>query len=306
MTCSCPKCNAPIEFDSTATPAEGSFEQCSECNSHLIIRKESFATRALFKSSEISCTECGEQPGTSIYCQNCHAMYPDFLVIELTSATKKQLGKLLANINFLKNLKIGGTAEHSTESFTLPSSKSGKPKGTKVFGKTAQLVIVITTILFILTGGGYYWYQDKIASEYSQNYVRALLGIKIAKDFEITVSNRIANDMKVGGLSKLTAAEQKAVTSAKTDVDTLLQRMGAAPANFTDSSNAINELNKAYLALHSTVTSPVGMSDTYIASVKQMDDKFKASARTLKNGLPEKLSTQLAASTKRYKQLQDF
>jgi len=128
----------------------------------------------------------------------------------------------------------------------------------------------------------------------------------MARDLEITISNRVANDMKIGGLATLTAAEKKAATSAKTDVDTLIQRVGAVPEKFTDSDNAIKQLNDAYSMLHSTVTSPAGMSDTYSAAVKQMDDKFKASASTLKTRLPGKISTQLAASTKKYKQLQDF
>jgi len=157
-----------------------------------------------------------------------------------------------------------------------------------------------------LAGGGYYWYQDKIATAYTQNYVRALLGIKIARDFELTVSNRVANDMRVGGLSTLTAAEKKATASALTDVDTLIQRIGEVPSQFTASDNAIKQLNETYKMLHATVSSPVGMADTYAASVKQMDDKFKASARTLKTTLPEKITAQLAASTKKYKQLQDF
>jgi len=306
MTCSCPKCKAPIEFDPAVIPAEGSFDQCSECHTHIIIRKDSFAKRALFKGDEISCTECGEHPGSSIYCQNCHAIYPDFLVIETTSATKKQLGKILSYFDILKSLKTGSSAKPSHENYSPTPSNTGKPRDIKPLGKLVQSAIAIATILILLAGGGYYWHQNKIATEYTQNYVKALLGIKIARDYELTISNRVANDMKIGGASTLTAAEKKAATSAKTDVDTLIQRIGTVPVKFTDSDNAIKQLNEAYSMLHATVSSPVGMSDTYSAAVKQMDDKFKASARTLKAALPEKISTQLAASTKKYKQLQDF
>jgi len=306
MICSCPKCNAQIEFDPTVILAEGLFDRCSECHTHFVIRKDSFAKRALFKGDEISCTECGEHPGSSIHCQNCHAIYPDFLVIEITSATKKQLGKILSYFDILKSLNIGSSAKPSLETYSDSPAKAGKPKDIKPLGKLLQSAIAIATILFLLAGGGYYWYQDKIATAYTQNYVRALLGLKIARDYELTVSNRVANDMKVGGLSTLTAAEKKATTSAKTDVDTLIQRIGEAPAQFTASYNAIKQLNETYTMLHATVTSPVGMSDTYAASVKQMDDKFKASARALKTTLPEKITVQLAASTKKHKQLQDF
>lgn len=305
MTCSCPKCNAQIEFDPTVIPAEGLFDRCAECHAHFIIRKDSFAKRALLKGDEISCTECGQHPGSSIYCQNCHAIYPDFLVIETTSATKKRLGKILAYFGILKSLKIGSAAKPSLDVYHDLPSTAKKTKDFKLFGKLAPSAIIIATIL-ALSAGGYYWNQNNLATKYSQNYVRALLGIKIARDYAITITNRVANDMKVGGPSTLTTAEKKAATSAKTDVDTLIQRMGKAPVKFTDSDNAIKQLNESYTMLHATVTSPVGMSDTYSAAVKQMDDKFKASASTLKATLPEIISTQLAASTKKYKPLQDF
>jgi hypothetical protein len=112
--------------------------------------------------------------------------------------------------------------------------------------------------------------------------------------------------MKVGGPATLTPGERKGTTSAKTDVDTLVQRIGKAPEKFKSSNDAIIKLNESYSILHSTVTSPSGMSDTYLAAVKQTDDNFKKSANALKAGLPEKIATQLAKSTKKYKPLQDF
>jgi len=306
MTDTCPKCNSQIELDPAVIPAEGLFKQCSECHVNFTIRKESFAKRAIHKGDEISCAECGEHPGSSICCQSCHAIYPDFMVIEISSAAKKQIGKILSFFNILKTIKIGGSVEPSTESYKLSPSKTGKGKGLKLLGKPVQLAAVIALILLLSAGGGYYWYQNNLATKYSENYVRALLGIKAARDLNIKISSRLVADMKTGGLPTLTAAEQKAATSAKTDVSTLIQRLGKTPDKFTASNNAIKNLNESFLMLHATVTSPAGMADTYSAAVKQMDDAFKKSSSTLKAGLPERISIQLSESTKKYKQLQDF
>lgn len=306
MTCSCPKCNTQVEFDPAVIQAEGSFNKCPECHADFIIRKESFAKRALYKGNEISCIECGDRPGSSIFCQNCHAIYPDILVIEISSAAKKLLGKISVSLNVLKVLEIGGSAKPSLEKRTATTSSQGKTKGLRLPGQPAQLAAVLAAILIFSAIGGYYWYQDKIATAYSENYVRVIFAIKSARDFELKTSNRVATAMKSGAAAILTAEEQKSATAGKADADMLMKRIGKVPKKFTASNHALTTLYESYSKLHSTVTSPAGMADTYSAAVKQMDDEFKKSASALKAGLPEKISAQLATSTKKYKVLQDF
>ena len=307
MTCSCPKCNAQIEFDPSVIEAEGSFNKCSECNANFIIRKESFAKRALHKGDEIYCAECGSHTGSSIYCQNCHAIYPDFLVTATSSAAKKQLGKILASFNIFKNIKIGKSAKSQPDPFTASHSPKTSIKGLKPSAYPVKpVVIIVAAILLFSAGGGYYWYQDTIATEYSENYVRAILGIKSARDLEIKISGRLATAMKAGGSPNLTADEQKSAASAKKEVDTLIKRIGKAPDDFKTSNDALAKLNDSFTKLHSAVASPAGMSDTYSAAVKKMDDDFRKSASELKAGLSGKISVQLAESTKKYKPLQDF
>ena len=306
MTCSCPKCNTQVEFDPAVIPAEGSFNKCSECSTNFVLRKESFARRALHKSDEISCAECGSHPGSSIYCQDCHAIYPDFLIIETSSAAKKQFGKLLASLNILKNLKIGGSAKPSLESYPASPSKPGKTKGIKLPGQPAQIAAVLAAILISSAIAGYYWYQDRIATAYSENYVRALFVIKSSRDYALKISSRLAADLKAGKSTTFTAEEQKSAAAGKTDVNMLMKRIGKVPAKFTASNDALTKLNESYSKLHSTVTSPAGLSDIYSAAVKKMDDDFIKSAGELKTGLPEIISAQLAESRKKYKPLQDF
>jgi predicted Zn finger-like uncharacterized protein len=305
MTCSCPKCSAQIEFDPTDIPAEGYSNKCSECGTNYAISKESFAKRALHKSDEISCAECGDHPGSSVYCQGCHAIYPDFLVIETSSATKRQLGKLLAAFNILKHLKIGGAVK-SHETYAAAPTSPRKTKGIQLPGQPAQLFVVLVVILSLFAAGGYYWYQDKLATTYTESYVRALHGVKMARDFDIMISTRLVADMKKGASSALTPEEKKSAALGKTDADNLMKRIGKVPAEFTVSNDSLKKLYDIYANLHSTVTSPVGSSDIYSGAVKQIDDDFRKNARELKAGLPEKISAQLAISSKKYKALQDL
>jgi DNA-directed RNA polymerase subunit RPC12/RpoP len=307
MTCSCPKCTAKIEFDSAVIPSEGSFNKCSECGTNFVIRKESFARRALHKNDEISCSECGSHPGSSIYCMNCHAIYPDFLIIETSSAAKRGFGKILASLNLLRNLKIGGSAKPSYESYDTSLARPGKNKSIiPVPSGPAQLAVVLIVLILLPLGGGYYWYQDRLATKYTENYVRALLGVKMARDFEIRISDRLSADMKKGASSSLTAAEQKSAALAKGNADLLMKRIDNVPDKFTASDDSLKRLYDTYSLLHTTVTSTTGSADIYSGSVKKIDDDFRKSARELKAGLPVRISAQLGESSKKFKTLQEL
>lgn len=306
MTCSCPKCNAQVEFDPEKISSDGLFNNCPACSAKFLIRKRSFARRAISKGDEISCAECGNHPGRSIYCQSCHAIYPDFLVIESTSAAKRRIEKLVASFNALKNLKLGGAPKTYQGSFGASPATAGKSRGFRLPSNPVLLAAVIAVLIVIPAGAGYYWYQNKIETAYTEDYVRALSGIKAARDYEIKISNRLVSDMKIGGSSSLTPDEQKSAASAKSDVNTLVQRIGKVPDKFIASNDALAKLNDSYSKLHSAVTSPAGTSEVYSASVKKLDDDFKRSASELKTKLPEKISAQLAESSKKYKPLQDF
>jgi hypothetical protein len=306
MTCSCPKCNAQIEFDPTDISSDGLASKCAECGANFAIRKESFAKRALHKSDEISCAECGSNPGSSIYCQSCHAIYPDFLVIDTSSAAKRKMGKLLASLQRLKNLRLGGAAHPSLETYTTAPSAPGKGRGLPLIGAPAQLVAVLVVLIVVLVGGGYYWYQDKQETNYSLSFIRALVGVKIAKDFEIGISERLVAAMKSGASASLTPAEQKSATSAKKDVDTVMKRIDNVPKKFTTSNDSLKKLYDSYSNLHDTITSPAASADIYSGAVKKADDDFRKNTRELKAGLPERISTQLAETSKKYKALQDL
>jgi len=303
MTCTCPKCKAEIELDVTEIASASSFNKCSACNANLEVRKESFAKRALYNSSDISCAECGNPPGTSIYCQSCHAIYPEILIIETSSATKKQLGKILASLNLLKNIKVGPSKSHQESYGTAPAT--GKGKG-KLPGQPAQLAVILTVLLVTAIVGGYFWYQNKIATEYSRKYVRTLLVIKTARDLEINLSGRLTTTWQTGGKATLTGAELKSVTLAKKDVDNLMKQPGKIPGKFTASNDALKKLYDSFDKLHAAATTTAGTSDTYAAAVKKEDEEFMKSARELKAGLPEKISVTLSESRKTHKALQDF
>lgn len=303
MTCTCPKCKAAFEYDVAAMPAEDTFDKCPNCKTNLSFRKESFAYRALYSSTEIACAECGSNPGTSIFCEDCHALYPDILVIEPSSVAKK-LSKILASSNQPKHSKSSAAATSHQESFRAASS--GKGKGVKV-GSPLQLAFIVVLILAAVAAGCFFWYQNKVATEYSEQYVRALFGMKSARDFEIKASSGLVNTWKAGGASTFTEKDLKFITAAPGDVDTLMKRIGKVPDKFTASHEALTKLNNNFKQLHAAVIATAGAADIYAVTVQKMDDEFMRNARTLKSGLPPgKLAEKFEKSRKEYKALQEL
>lgn len=307
MTCNCPKCSTELDIDLSAIPTEGSFHNCTSCHANFVVRTESFARRALYKGTEIACAECGNPPGSSIYCQSCHAIYPKLLIIATSSVAKKQLGILLNSLTLLKNfkIKIPAKTHHEARHATVTTTATtAKEKGKK--GHPAQLATVLAVILVGLIVGGYAWYQNKVATEYAQQYVRALFGLKTARDVEVAIGNRVTASWKAGASSALTAAEQKSTASARKDIDMVLKRISTPPGKFKANSDAISKLAENFNRLHATVTAPAGTSDIYAGAVKKADDDFLKSARELKAGLTGKIADQFEESKKKYKTLQEF
>jgi len=308
MTCTCPKCKTALELDVVEIPAEGHLQKCPACQANVAVQKESFAKRALYQNPEIYCAECGNNPGPSIYCQNCHAIYPDILTVATASAAKRQLDKITASLKKL-NYKFKpqpSSKSYNIDDFATPAAGKKAKSGIKLPGTTAQLVMTLVFLLSAIGAGGYYWYQEKIATEYSEQYVKTLFSVKGARDFDLLISGRLVTSWKAGGASALSANELKMAATSNRDVSLTAGRIGKVPKKFTGNNDALKKLLDSYNKLHATTTGPSPSADIYAEAIKKMDDDFMKSARELKAGLPEKISTRLAESKRKYKQLQDF
>lgn len=307
MTCTCPKCKTAIEFDVVTIPAEGHLQKCTSCQANVEVRKESFAKRALYKSPEIYCAECGNNPGSSIYCQSCHAIYPDILTVATASSTKRQLDRIIGSLKKLNyKFKQPSITSHSTEAIATPVAGKKAKAGIKLPGTAAQLAVTLVLLLGVLMAGGYYWYQDKVATEYSQNFVKALLGVKEARDLDMLISSRLVANWKGGGASTLSANEVKMAESAKKDVAILMKRIGKVPKKFNVNNDALIKLLDNYEKLHAATTSHPVSADIYADTVKKMDSEFMKNAREIKTGLPEKIAEVFNTSKAKYKPLQEI
>lgn len=307
MNCSCPKCKSYITEEISSLPNEGVFLRCHSCNTNFNVKKESFARRALHKGDDISCVECGSKPGPSIYCQNCHAVYPDYYVTETTSVARKQLGKILAGLNAINRLGKSKEARHYQPEFA-PSTASTK-KAVKISAKSPQLAGIIALLLILIGGSAFYYYQQKIENEYMGKYVKALFVIKTSEDYNRKLCEKIAADWKTRQIASapgLTPAEQTFLSRGVKDAESLMQKVQNPPKKFKASAEALTQLHEVYRKHQTLAASPTGTQENFVSASQKLDVEFRKSAAEMKAALPEKLIEKLEETKNKFKEMQGF
>jgi hypothetical protein len=299
MRCSCPKCNANITPEIHDIPDEGGVTKCPDCGANFLLRKESFARRALHKGSDISCANCGSELGPSIYCPGCNTLYPDYLVAETFSASKRQLDKLLAGFKGLFPARKAVVAKYE------PGVAAAEPKkGVKLPGQPLQIAIIIVAFIAAAVGGGIYYFKEKAETDFTDNYFKTLYGVKTSADYGLNVCNKVVAEWTAQGLSpKLAPNELLFLKRGKEDVDRDIKRIVKVPEKFKTSHADLLALNEIHLKINATASTPAGTADTFAASVAKLDEEFRKSAGKLKSSLPPRLATGLEERKTNYKEL---
>ncbi len=306
MRCSCPKCKTDITEEFHVIPAEGIYLSCPQCKANFNLKRESFARRALYKGGDISCAECGNEPGASVYCQSCHAIYPDILVAESSSAGKKQLGKILS---IFKNLRKKSVKPTHTISISPSPKKQVAFKGIKLPGQPLQLAATIIILVAFLCTAGAYYYLNKIESDYMGNYIKALYVINVSENYNISHCEKFSADWKTkltAGAPTLGANELTYLSRGLKDAEIVMQKLGKPPKKYLASNEALLQLYEIYKKHQALAVAPTGYPDSFAASSRKLGEDFRKSATTLKSGLPEKLSDKLTVAKTKFKQLQSF
>jgi hypothetical protein len=133
--------------------------------------------------------------------------------------------------------------------------------------------------------------------------------IKSAADLDLKTCTRIATDWKASmapNPPQPTVAELNYMTGANKDVETLLKLIEKVPEKFKANSEDLSRLSDSYKKLYTFATNPAGSIDSFTSTTALLDDEFRKSSASLKARLPEKISTKLADSKKKYKALEDF
>src|SRR5690348_14740179 len=97
MKCLCPKCHATIELEVETVTGEGTSAKCPQCKARFTVYRESFGARALRRSGEINCANCGDVLGAHPHCASCGALYPDYFVAAVGRKKARVVPKVKLN-----------------------------------------------------------------------------------------------------------------------------------------------------------------------------------------------------------------
>lgn len=309
MHCSCPKCNTEISLDIQELPEDGYYGKCPECGVAYILRRESFAYRALRRDEKITCALCGKNPGTSIYCKHCHGLYPNFHVTESGTAASKSLAKTIAKLKSFR--KVGNRSTSTYHHLDLPSTATPKKatKGVKLPGQPVQLAATLLIILALLAGGGYFFYQDKLEREYCDKFVRAVYAVKSLTDLHITTCNKIASDWKALQTPQApnpSPAEKGTINRAIKDLELAMNALPKTPEKYSANKTALDSFYAEYKKVETLTMTPSGTPDSFAEAVKNLATASSKSGSSLKNGLQGKLADTFATAQSKYKPLKDM
>ncbi|GAM07781.1 hypothetical protein OR1_00050 [Geobacter sp. OR-1] len=322
MTCSCPKCNAAIEFDHAGIPDEGASINCSACNARLKIVKESYARVAYGRLTEKSCSVCGTALGAGISCPKCGILYPDFFYAADPAVLKRKAREqkrqhmlaLFKGVEFSLPSFKSGAQKHAYTHVAKPEAKKTSPTPAGGSSNRMPMLVVCLIVVLAVSGGGYAFYAKKKAERmYVDTYFKALYGIKTGADLSIKVQSRIANDWKAAqddgrSFSPLPATgEITRLNKVRSEVDKIVNnQLVKPPGKFAASRETLAKLNEQYARMQTLALSPPNSLSSMTDATEKAAADFAKTAKALKSTLPGEMAEELEKAKVKYKNLREF
>lgn len=317
MNCTCPKCQANVELENL--PAEiteqGSNVSCPACNAKFVLYRESFAARALRKTAEISCASCGNALGPHLHCHSCGIPFPSYIVAALSQkrpVRKTQSVQISFNL-FPKPTKsainIPSLAAAAKE-HTAAGKKTAKGK-VNFSDKRALAATIVALVALVVCGTGFYL-KDKAEKRYMRNFAVGCYAIQVGVDKSRKTCQSVAIDWKSrrdAGQSfvyRPSIDDDREFARLKTKLDSVKAKLTDEPKKFAECNQKLNQLEAAYLKLHTVAATPGNSLQEFNDAYNQADTQYKQAARELKNGIPSDLMDEIRASSQKFLGLRPF
>ncbi|MBT0654298.1 hypothetical protein [Geomobilimonas luticola] len=305
MKCICPKCHAKIQVVLPQVPEEGTTSTCTECKGRFLVYQESFGARALRKTGEISCVQCGNELGPSISCAHCGALFPEYYVVQSglkrtvrKTATIKEDGSSLRPAKAKSTLPLPG--QKSSPAVVQPLEKSPK---------LFLMIVGVIALLALMVGGGTVYNNRQKEQKFAKNYVVALYGIKSGSDMSLAKCAKLSADWKAkldGGLNftpRISPEDESDIDTVKNEIDAVMQKLTQPPRKYTAANEKLNNLYGVYTRMNANAMAPSSSWSNFNDSTNKLENDFNAAAQDLKSNLPEGLKEEVRNVVTRYKSL---
>jgi hypothetical protein len=311
MMCTCPKCHAAIELDLPEVTEAGTTAVCPACNARFNISRESFGSRALHKTGEISCAPCGAILGPQMHCPACGARFPDYLVVSLGRKKARREGKKLklktspfpqqqAATQQIPSLEMSLRPEEAKSTPILKAVKAPKP---------VVLVVSLLVAVALIAAGSVFFLKYKAEKAYAKNFVLATYCLQTGMDRALKASNKISTDWKQKSDAGLAYVPRGAVDDDRdfglitSKLGSALQAMAKPPEKFATCPEKLTKFQNVFTKLHGLVLEPGNSLPGFVDSAAKQEAEYKQLVKEYKSGLPEQIIEELTSASLKFKNL---
>ncbi|HIJ82015.1 MAG TPA: hypothetical protein HPP76_09945 [Desulfuromonadales bacterium] len=319
IECVCPKCKGKNEIELDLIPEDGLKIACSTCNKKIQIIKESCACRAMRRSNEINCSNCGRPLDRHYYCLSCGVIFPDYFVaIDPDDVRRKSQTEYFNNIwTSIADLKFSSaTSQDSSKKITYDYTSSSKSDGTgikKLFARKVVLSLVALVIAIALISTGVYAYNAyQLSKQYAENYFKALYCMKtgIETNLGVCEATRVEWEaaLQAGRNYIPSMSSRNEVKSSKLhgEIDNLLKKMADPPAKFVHANTRLLEVNKIYTDTELIMQTPPVTVQDLNKTAEILASKMQKASQELKASIPNELKPELEIAKQKYRGMKDF
>lgn len=313
MKCTCPKCQADIELIvPEEIPESGTTAPCPACNVKLNVYRESFGSRALHRTGQVSCAVCGAELGPHLHCPSCGASFPDFLVAQIGRRKARRQSKKIA-------ISFSPLPARQKKSVMLPSldatlhpeavkstSRKGVGAGTS---KAIQIAVALLIVVALAAGGTFYYYKIEAEKQFAKNYALAAFCLQAGIERSQKASVKMATEWKQrqdagqGYTPRLGADDERGFGLVEAKLDPTMAKLGKTPEKFGDCTPALGKLRTVYDKWHTLVQTPGNSLQAFNDSNAKMDQEYKQAIRAFKSGIPASMREELTSASVKLKLL---
>lgn len=303
MKCTCPKCQADIELIvPEEIPESGTTAPCPACNVKLNVYRESFGSRALHRTGQVSCAVCGAELGPQLHCQSCGACFPDFLVAQLgRRKARRQSKKVALSFSPLPARQKRAVALPSLDAALQPESvKSPSRKGIAAGNsKAVQIAVALLVVVALAAGGTFYYFKMEAEKQFAKNYALAAFCLQAGIERAQKAGAKMSTDWKQrqdagqGYSPRLSPEDERGFALVEAKLDPTMTKLTKPPEKFGDCTPALGKLRTVYDKWHGLVQTPGNSLQTFNDNSAKMDQEYKQAVREFKAGLPGSMREEL-------------
>jgi len=295
MKCLCPDCSNTVELQEPSSEEKGGFTPCPECSQKVWLNRENFALRAYKKDWKVFCSHCGEEVGPDYFCQSCHALFPDYWVVQKKKPAQRVSHDKGFSFSFERKAK-------AVRQETFDFSEDEEAAVSKSGGRKKIVYALLAIVLISVLGAGFVLYQG-MAKEtaFNESFVKTLYVIKMSQSM---VDNKLKKVIEQQ--TPLDKADISSLNSSIKEVDMVKGLIIDESGSRSSDISMLNNFYQKYVDLYDLARTAAGTEPDLPDKIERIHSEIQKAEGRLKSGMSEGLREEIQAKVLRYPPLKSL